>query len=1018
MRQSLKYGFCACLLLAAVMTAAAQRPQLVLPVGHTAAIRQLQFSRDGKKIITVSADGTAKLWDVATGMLLKDIKAYNDASLATVKAAAFTPDGNFVVVIYDLQMIMIVDLTTGKEYSQYYNDGYISDSTRIGQLGADGKKAGFVTVGAVLGIYSEAAMETGRQYKNDEDTLAGLLIFRPDVHIIALDTPDRRANASRADVYNSRKGEGLYTLDNLVYNPLDTVFLFSPDGRKIIAPETDATVKIRNAASGRVLLQLKGFNEQVNIARFSANGKKIVTGSDHSLKIWDAGSAKLLKNLKGFTGKIYTARFSPDGTRVIAASRDGSAFIWDILSGKLLAVLKDAGHLLTQLQFSADGKSLVAVTAGNTAKIWDAFSGKPISQLKGYTNTVTAADFSADGKAIRVFSDCGAMVFDVENGRFNIVAGALPNKRKRWVVKENGDTLPEKNMGYEISPDRSTRIFWTANVINYLAGKFNRQDIDSVEIYDEQTSNTPGASLSAPDSGKGFQGAIGLADFVSGIRFSPDSRRVLITCRDNTVRLYDLESGAEVFTFFAVDSTGYLVMLPSGYYLGTQSAAKLLHYVTTEMKIISFAQLDVNYNRPHLVLQAIGKADSLMLNTFRNAYLKRLAKLGLATAAVTDSIIVPEADFVNRKNIAAEQQSALLSLQIRATGSSRLNRLNVWINEVPLYGLRGLPVRGSNTHLDKTVLVTLSQGENRIETAVTADNGAESYRIPLLVSYQPVTPVKENALFIGIGIDRFADARHNLQYCSKDIRDLALALKDKYGSAISIDTLFNENVSVENVKALKQKLLKSGVNDKIIISYSGHGLLNDAYDYFLSTYTVNFKKPEENGLPYDELERLLDSIPARRKLLLLDACHSGELDKETLLQQKDAAAGGIVSPGPMETAVINTSSVAVLETANTSEDDLRLSNSFELMQNLFVNVGKSTGATIISAAAGTAFALEMGNLKNGVFTYCVMDALKTHPYMRISELRKTVSAGVEQLTNGRQKPTSRNEPVAVDWNVW
>ena len=97
---------------------------------------------------------------------------------------------------------------------------------------------------------------------------------------------------------------------------------------------------------------------------------------------------------------------------------------------------------------------------------------------------------------------------------------------------------------------------------------------------------------------------------------------------------------------------------------------------------------------------------------------------------------------------------------------------------------------------------------------------------------------------------------------------------------------------------------------------------------------------------------------------------------------------------------------------------LGLKNSFELMQNLFVNVGKSTGATIISAAAGTEFALENGNLKNGVFTYCIMEAMDKYPTMKVSELKKTVGARVQELTKGMQKPTSRNEAIAVDWNVW
>ena len=200
------------------------------------------------------------------------------------------------------------------------------------------------------------------------------------------------------------------------------------------------------------------------------------------------------------------------------------------------------------------------------------------------------------------------------------------------------------------------------------------------------------------------------------------------------------------------------------------------------------------------------------------------------------------------------------------------------------------------------------------------------------------------------------------------------------------------------------------MNDQVLISYSGHGLLSKDYDYFLSTYSVNFKNPAENGLPYDELESLLDSIPARKKLMLIDACHSGEVDKDEFQQvkinQSTLAANHVVSRG------------GEISESEEGSQKLGLKNSFELMQNLFVNVGKSTGATIISAAAGTEFALENGNLKNGVFTYCIMEAMDKYPTMKVSELKKIVGARVQELTNGMQKPTSRNEAIAVDWNVW
>jgi hypothetical protein len=97
------------------------------------------------------------------------------------------------------------------------------------------------------------------------------------------------------------------------------------------------------------------------------------------------------------------------------------------------------------------------------------------------------------------------------------------------------------------------------------------------------------------------------------------------------------------------------------------------------------------------------------------------------------------------------------------------------------------------------------------------------------------------------------------------------AFKEKFGTDCFIDTLFNKDVTIKKVMDLKQDLVKTTVNDKVIIAYSGHGLLSDSLDYFLSTYNVNFHKPENGGLAYESLEDLLDSIPARKKLMLIDA---------------------------------------------------------------------------------------------------------------------------------------------------
>jgi hypothetical protein len=95
-----------------------------------------------------------------------------------------------------------------------------------------------------------------------------------------------------------------------------------------------------------------------------------------------------------------------------------------------------------------------------------------------------------------------------------------------------------------------------------------------------------------------------------------------------------------------------------------------------------------------------------------------------------------------------------------------------------------------------------------------------------------------------------------------------------------------------------------------------------------------------------------------------------------------------------------------------------MKNSFELMQELFVNVSRSTGTTVISAAAGTQFALERNELQNGVFTYSILELMKDRENVTVTGLRKYVNKRVPELTSGLQVPTTRNEIKAVDWLIW
>jgi len=385
---------------------------------------------------------------------------------------------------------------------------------------------------------------------------------------------------------------------------------------------------------------------------------------------------------------------------------------------------------------------------------------------------------------------------------------------------------------------------------------------------------------------------------------------------------------------------------------------------------------------------------------------------------------VPEIEIVNKDSIQLTTNIEQLPIQIKVSDSKyNLDRINVWVNGVPLYGANGINLRSSKiATILKNLPITLSRGENKIEVSALNEKGAESLKETVFVKYSPTNVASLNLptsdlYLITIGASEYQQSKFNLTYAAKDamdLTDLITEQKSKYKSIHTIQIL-NKNVTKENIVRLKDSLLQSYVDDVVIVFYAGHGLLDENLDYYLATYSINMKKPAENGLLYDDLENLLDGIPARKKLLMIDACHSGEVDKEEELVLADASTEqrNIVFRG-------DTTMRSFKPTL-----DISYKNSFELMKELFADLRRGTGAVVISSAGGGEYAYEGADWKNGVFTYSLLEGLKSgnadtnkDGEILVSELRDYVFNQVSKLTSGKQNPTTRRDNLDYDFRVW
>ncbi|MFM7683913.1 MAG: hypothetical protein ACKO7P_14400, partial [Bacteroidota bacterium] len=318
--------------------------------------------------------------------------------------------------------------------------------------------------------------------------------------------------------------------------------------------------------------------------------------------------------------------------------------------------------------------------------------------------------------------------------------------------------------------------------------------------------------------------------------------------------------GDFLFKFIPLDSMNFTFILNNNfYYLSNPKISKSLYYYKSNTEILTFEQLDPVYNRPDIVLDSIGKyfggADKEIVANYRQSWEKRIDRLGLDKEKLgKGEIAVPSAEIIGADAIAYENKEGKLNIKVSANDSKYpLRRFNVFVNEVPLYGSAGISIAHLKKQVwDTTVNVSLSIGENKIQVSVMNELGLENFKYPTYVNYAPEKEIVAKTHYIGIGVNAFQDSSHNLKYCVKDVQDLAreFATENK-----NVDTLLftDKQVTKENILALKDYLNKTSVNDKVIISCSSHGLLDDSLNFYLAMHDVDFDKPKACGLKYEEL---------------------------------------------------------------------------------------------------------------------------------------------------------------------
>jgi WD40 repeat protein len=402
-----------------VQEAATGRELYSINTGSSKTQQRVQFSADGRFLVTATendAGPAMKLWDAASGQLIRELKTRGDP-LVNVRVINFNRDGSLIAVVESgAKTIRIIDSTTGLE-SRTLQTGTNDEMTRAERAAflktidpkttASLQKRDITTPEQII-----EAVEAMSTISNKKLRAGSAVSFSADGRFL-ISSHVLLKNLTN-EVWDTSAGTLVPANNDPALRERGKPF-FSPDGRFRAAPYSSAKdlysvghnpfstkgtslkdlykqkIDLYDGKSDKHLRELDGGKAQttgnVPAAGFSFDGRLIaLTGYENKARSVLVYETQNGHKVSGFpindddqSGAVTTLCLSADG-HLLAAGYATKIDIFEVASGKTIRTLPHDGRIVS-LSFNPDGRFLVALGENNEKYIWNASSGEKVATL-------------------------------------------------------------------------------------------------------------------------------------------------------------------------------------------------------------------------------------------------------------------------------------------------------------------------------------------------------------------------------------------------------------------------------------------------------------------------------------------------------------------------------------------------------------------------------------------------------------------------------------------------------------
>jgi hypothetical protein len=464
---------------------------------------------------------------------------------------------------------------------------------------------------------------------------------------------------------------------------------------------------------------------------------------------------------------------------------------------------------------------------------------------------------------------------------------------------------------------------------------------------------------------------------------APLAGKIFLPLIGGGVQVYQISEDGKLETLAQIwnpDVESWLILLPDGRY-SVSATSNPPVFFRRDGKLHPVEDFDVLLNQPDVVAKVLG-ATTDVVERLKIRKERRLLRLGVSANALIGS---PPLIKLSTEPPLRNDHAKLKVVGTVTAGSTMVKSLDVFVNDVPISRATGFEFKVSAGEIMPfRIEVPLTTGRNKVQISARDEAGRFSDR-ELFFVHRSKEKTRLSRKILTIGIDDYLDPMMpDLRFSGKDATDVAWSLEKVTESIRKVETLslMGKEASRAGILAAKTFLMASQPADEVIVFLAGHGLVTDG-EFRFCPWDYD-KQHWRNYLTFADLESLFEGVPALNRLLLIDACHSG-------LFQEDAKEGEKL---------------------------------IDAVSDGFLDFRRTTGATVLSAAAGLEVAAEPLALKNGLFTYAILQNLNSKRSefghfneITASELIKRVAKTVQDISGGEQNPGARFTNLATDFPV-